>query len=84
MTALLMASAYSLRARTHEAVDYEWFMAVTGIDLSEVTWEAPSDVLLDVPGRELLRTVPIIDVPRPAITPDSARSPNDSQRRSGS
>lgn len=73
-------------ARTDRALDYERFTALTGIDLNEVTWEAPSDFLLDVPGRDLLRRVPIIEVHAPAFAPDSVRPPvsNDTQRRSRS
>lgn len=76
----------AVRARTDRALDYERFTALTGIDLSEVTWEAPSDFLLDVPGRDLLRRVPLIEVHAPALTPDNVRPPvsNDTQRRSRS
>jgi hypothetical protein len=75
-----------LRERTDRALDYERFTALTGIDLNEVTWEAPSDFLLDFPGRDLLRRVPIIEVNAPAFAPDSVRPPvsNDTQRRSRS
>jgi hypothetical protein len=73
-------------ARTDRALDYERFTALTGIDLNEVTWEAPSDFLLDVPGRDLLRRVPLIEVHAPDFAPDSVRPPvsNDTQRRSRS
>ena len=76
----------AVRARTDRALDYERFTALTGIDLNEVTWEAPSDFLLDVPGRDLLRRVPLIEVHAPAFAPDSVRPPvsNDTQRRSRS
>lgn len=75
-----------IRARTDRAFDYERFTALTGIDLNEVTWEAPSDFLLDVPGRDLLRRVPIIEVHAPAFAPDSVRPPvsTDTHRRSRS
>ena len=74
------------RARADRDLDYERFTALTGIDLNEVTWEAPSDFLLDFPGRDLLRRVPIIEVHTPAFAPDSVRPPvsNDTQRRSRS
>jgi hypothetical protein len=76
----------ALRARTDRALDYERFTALTGIDLGEVTWEAPSDFLLNFPGRELLRGVPLIEVRAPALAPDSVRSSdsNDTKRRSRS
>src|SRR5687768_582727 len=73
-------------ARTDRALDYERFTALTGIDLNEVTWEAPSDFLLDFPGRELLRRVPIIEIQAPAIIRDTVRPPdsNDTKQRSRS
>jgi hypothetical protein len=76
----------ALRARSDDALDYKRFTALTGLDLSEVTWEAPSDFLLDVPGRDLLRRVPLIEVHAPAFKPDSVRPPvsSDTQRRSRS
>jgi hypothetical protein len=75
-----------IRARTDRALDYDRFTALTGIDLNEVTWKAPSDFLLDFPGRDLLRRVPLIETRAPTVAPDSARSPdsNDTQRRSRS
>ena len=77
---------FALRARDDRGLDYERFTALTGIDLNEVTWEAPSDFLLDVPGRDLLRRVPIIEVHAPAFAPDSVRPSvsNDTQRKSRS
>lgn len=36
--------------------------SVSGIDLSVIVWTAPTDFLLETPGRQLLRTVPVIDV----------------------
>jgi hypothetical protein len=45
----------------------------TGLDLSTTAWIAPTDFLLDTPGRDLLRTLPEINVaayvPQP-ITPE--------------
>lgn len=75
-----------LRDRTDHSLDYERFTALTGIDLNEVTWEAPSDFLLDFPGRDLLRRVPVIEIQAPALAPDTARPPdsNDTRRRSPS
>ena len=77
---------FVFRARTDRAFDYGRFTALTGIDLNEVTWEAPSDFLLDVPGRDLLRRVPIIEIHAPVFAPDSVRPPvsTDTQRRSRS
>lgn len=76
----------ALRARTERSLDYERFTALTGLDLNEVTWEAPSDFLLDFPGRDLLSRVPIIEIRTPVIADDSVRPPvsNDTQRRSRS
>ena len=84
--AVAVPAFLALRARSDDALDYKRFTALTGLDLSEVTWEAPSDFLLDVPGRDLLRRVPLIEVHAPAFTPDSVRPPvsNDTQRRSRS
>jgi hypothetical protein len=84
--AVAVPAFLALRARSHDALDYKRFTALTGLDLSEVTWEAPSDFLLDVPGRDLLRSVPLIEVDAPAFTLDSVQPPisNDTQRRSRS
>ena len=84
--AVAIPTVLILRGRPDHALDYERFTALTGIDLNEVTWEAPSDFLLDVPGRDLLRRVPLIEVHAPAFAPDSVRPPvsNDTQRRSRS
>jgi len=75
-----------IRGRPDQALDYERFTTLTGIDLGEVTWEAPSDFLLDFPGRDLLRGVPLIAVRTPAVARDSVRSSdsNDTKRRSRS
>lgn len=82
-TVLAIPVASLLLARTDRGLDYAQFTAVTGLDLNEVTWNAPSDVLLDVPGRDLLTEVPVIQVLAPRPAPDSARSPNanDTTRR---
>ena len=84
--AVAIPAFLAVRARTDHALDYERFTALTGIDLKEVTWEAPSDFLLDFPGRDLLRGVPIIEIRTPALGPDSIRPPdsNDTKRRSRS
>jgi len=84
----VIPALFVLRPRSDRALDYERFTALTGIDLNEVTWEAPSDFLLDFPGRDLLRRVPLIEIQAPVLASDSAppRPPvsNDSQRRSRS
>ena len=83
--AVVIPAFLVFRARTDHALDYDRFTALTGIDLSEVTWEAPSDFLLDFPGRDLLRRVPLIDVHTPTLAPDSVRSSDsNTQRRSRS
>jgi hypothetical protein len=83
---IAMTAFFALRPRTDRALDYERFTALTGIDLGEVTWEAPSDFLLNFPGRDLLRVVPLIEVRAPDVAPDSVRSSdsNDTKRRSRS
>jgi len=84
--AVAIPAFLAVRARTDHALDYERFTMLTGIDLKEVTWEAPSDFLLEVPGRDLLRGVPIIEIRTPALAPDSIRPPdsNDTKRRTRS
>ncbi|HZI27935.1 MAG TPA: hypothetical protein VFD64_07245 [Gemmatimonadaceae bacterium] len=84
--AVAVPAFLALRAKSDRALDYERFTALTGIDLNEVTWEAPSDFLLDFPGRELLRRVPIIEIQAPAIIRDTVRPPdsNDTKQRSRS
>ena len=84
--AVAVPSFLALRARSEDALDYKRFTALTGLDLGEVTWEAPSDFLLDFPGRDLLRGVPVIEIHAPGLSPDSARQPdsNDTKRRSRS
>jgi len=84
--AVVIPAFLAVSARTNHALDYERFTTLTGIDLKEVTWEAPSDFLLDVPGRDLLRGVPVIEIRTPALAPDSIRPPdsNNTKRRSRS
>jgi hypothetical protein len=85
---VLVAISGVLTARgvAGRGMDYERFTALTGLDLGEVTWEAPSDFLLNYPGRNLLRTVPLTEIALPSIAPDEARAPNsnDTTRRSRS
>ena len=73
------------KSREPAMPDFERFTALTGLDPGEVTWTAPSDVLLDVPGNDLLRAVPVIEIQFPVISPDTSQSPdsNDNKRRSG-
>jgi hypothetical protein len=84
--AIAIPSVFVFRSRADRALDYERFTALTGLDLGKVTWEAPSDFLLDVPGRELLRGVPTIEIRTPILLPDSTRglNSNDTNRRSPS
>ena len=83
---IVIPAFLAVRARTDRALDYERFTALTGIHLKEVTWEAPSDFLLDFPGRDLLTRIPIIEIRTPALAPDNVRPPvpNDTQRKSRS
>lgn len=86
VSAVFIPVALISLARRERIPDFERFTALTGLDLGEVTWSAPSDFLLDVPGGDLLRGVPLIEVQVPALSPDSAR-PSDSnttKRRSDS
>ncbi len=84
--AVVVTAFLVFRAQSDRALDYERFTALTGLDLNAVTWEAPSDFLLDFPGRDLLRRVPLIEIQAPVLAPDSVRPPvlNDTQRRSRS
>ena len=84
--AVLIPAIMVMRARSENAFDYDRFTALTGIDLGQVTWQAPSDFLLDVPGQDLLRRVPVLEIHLPALAPDSARPPdsNTTKRRSNS
>ena len=81
---VVLASVLLLQARPGDPIDYEGFVATTGLDLGAVTWEAPTDFLLDTPGGDLVDDVPTIDVHVPLFVPDSTPTllPNDSQRRS--
>ena len=73
IVAILIPAYIALRARSTPAFDFERFSALTGIDPGEVSWKAPSDFLLSVPGYDLLRTIPTIDVRVPAARADSIR-----------
>jgi hypothetical protein len=86
MAALLLPAAFILRPRSPAEPDFQRFIALTGIDLSEVTWRAPSDVLLDVPGRDLLRGFPLIEIHMQPVPQDSVRlaDSNATKRRSSS
>lgn len=77
VSALFVPLALIALARREHAPNFERFTALTGLDLGQVTWTAPSDFLLDVPGRDLLRRVPLIEIRVPALSPDSTR-PSDS------
>lgn len=79
LTAAIVVPLFlALRARATHEPDFERFFALTGLDPGEVTWRAPSDFLLDIPGSELLRTVPLIEVTVPSIPADSSDGPPDS------
>jgi hypothetical protein len=86
VAAILISVSLALRARSAPSFDFERFSALTGIDPGQVTWRAPSDFLLDTPGRDLLRRVPLIEVRAPSLVPDTTRPPdsNDTKRRSHS
>jgi hypothetical protein len=85
-TAGIAALVLATRMQPAGDFDYDKFTALTGIDLGEVTWTAPSDFLLEVPGSDLLGSVPIIEVTMPVVGPDNlpAPIPDDTQRRSPS
>lgn len=86
VAAVILPVAFILRPRANDDPDFARFTALTGIDPGKVTWRAPSDFLLEVPGRDLLRRVPLIEIQAPASVPDSARPPdsNATKRRSHS
>ena len=87
LAVLAVAAIVALCARSGTGPDFDRFTALTGIDLGEVTWRAPSDFLLDVPGRDLLRTTPLIEIQPPALPADSvgpADSNANKRRRSDS
>lgn len=64
-------AALVLWSRRSDAIDFERFAELTGLDPSSVTWRAPTDFLLDTPGRALLSDLPRLDVAVPAFAPDS-------------
>lgn len=76
MAAAIIAGAFIWHPRANNEPDFERFTALTGIDPGQVTWRAPSDFLLEVPGRDLLRKVPLIDIQAPALSADSVRPPD--------
>jgi hypothetical protein len=86
LVAVAIPAALTLRTRPDQALDYERFTALTGLDLGEVTWEAPSDFLLDFPGRDVLGALPVMETQAPALVPDNAGSSDSSniKRRSRS
>lgn len=74
MAAIMIPLFLALRARTTHEPDFERFFALTGLDPGAVTWRAPSDFLLDIPGRDLLRTIPLTGVLSPILPSDSTRA----------
>lgn len=87
VAAIIIPASLVLRGRSASSFDFERFSALTGIDPGQVTWRAPSDFLLDTPGRELLRRVPLIEIRAPSLAPDTTSRPPDSidtKRRSHS
>lgn len=86
VSAVIIPVALISIERRERAPDFERFTALTGLNLGHVTWTAPSDFLLDVPGRDLLRRVPLIEVRVPALTSDSSRASdsNTTKRRTDS
>ena len=86
-SAVVLVTAYRARSPAHP--DYDGFAATTGLDLGAVYWRAPSDFLLDTPGRNLLRALPILtpDIDAPA-SPSGKVRPTDTnsttRRRSDS
>lgn len=78
MTAAVTVLALVVVRVPAKPLDYERFTAETGIDLGEVGWQAPSDFLLEIPGADLLRTLPVQDRIPPAPVPDGARLPDTS------
>lgn len=62
VAAMIIPALFVMRSSTSDEPDFTRFRALTGIDPAEVTWRAPSDVLLGVPGSELLRRVPLVEI----------------------
>ena len=75
ITVVVVPVFLTVRARSAQGFDFERFSVLTGLDPGAVSWQAPSDFLLSVPGHDLLQTVPTIDVNVPAIRVDSTRLP---------
>jgi hypothetical protein len=74
--AVVVPVIIALQFRSRDAIDYRAFTAATGIDLGAVSWTAPSDFLLTMPGDDLLEVVPSIDIHVPALPSDSSRPPD--------
>ena len=70
----------AVRVRPNPGPDFARFTTLTGLDLGEVRWTAPSDFLLDVPGIDLLRTIPLTDMVVPPGFTDGA-PPTDSNAK---
>jgi hypothetical protein len=75
IAAIVLPAFLVVRARSTQGFDFERFGVLTGLDPGAVSWQAPSDFLLSVPGADLLKTVPAIDANVPAIPADSTRPP---------
>lgn len=72
---VVIPSVIIVSARSATRYDFERFSTLTGLDPGAVSWTAPSDFLLSLPGSELLEAVPSIDVPAPVIRDDGPRAP---------
>lgn len=75
VAAVLIPSIVVFRARSTTNFDFERFSTLTGLDPSSVSWQAPTDFLLDLPGSELLDAVPTIDLNVPVTSDDTPRAP---------
>ena len=73
LAAVIVPAFLVVHARSAQGFDFERFSALTGLDPGAVSWQAPSDFLLAIPGSDLLRTIPTIDVTVPAIPADRVR-----------
>jgi hypothetical protein len=74
---MIVPVLFALRWRQDRGPDFARFSELTGLDPGAATWTAPSDFLLEIPGRDLLRSIPLTDIVAPA-TADSTARPADS------
>ena len=72
--AAILTSLLLWRSQSAPDFDFERFTRLTGLDPGALSWQAPTDFLLSIPGHELLQAIPTIDVSVPTIRVDSTRT----------